>query len=137
MAIYMGRGSCYARREGIYVKDRPREGVNVDQEALAIIYLIMRDLRRGKTYDDRCRVIRMTRKLAKRRINYLIALAKKHGASGRELKEIRAIVDKYVGRVDKGKYSLTKEDERRAKKWVVEPRRKKRKRKRASRRRYA
>ncbi|MEM4958382.1 MAG: hypothetical protein QXX12_00730 [Nanopusillaceae archaeon] len=86
--IYQGSGSCYALNEGIYVPDR---GVNLST-ALGISYLILRDLRRGWTYDKQCRIIPMTPELARSRLNYLYPLALKH--YGREEAEkVRKLID--------------------------------------------
>jgi len=50
MTIYQGPDSCYARREGIYVKRARRPGIDTLAEAAAIAKLILRDLKRGYTY---------------------------------------------------------------------------------------
>ncbi len=94
--VYQGRDSCMARREGWYVKRIEHPGVDTVAEAVALAWAILRDHRRGYTYDNgsvRCRKIRMTWRLAERRLVYLIALARKHGASKRELAVIRRLVD--------------------------------------------
>jgi hypothetical protein len=73
--VYQGPNSCYARHEGIYV---PGRGVNAFTVRRLAGY-ILRDLRRGWTYErGTCRRIKMTPKLAVKRLRYLIALAKKH-----------------------------------------------------------
>jgi len=73
--VYQGPNSCYAKFEGNYA---PGRGVN----AFTVRYLvgyILRDLKRGWTYErGTCRRIRMTPKLAIKRLRYLITLAKKH-----------------------------------------------------------
>ena len=78
MPIYTGPNSVYARRHGVYC---PGPGVNV-KTARCILNMIDRELRRGWTYDQRGRRIKMTPKLAARRAVYMIALARKH--HGRE-----------------------------------------------------
>jgi len=78
MGIYLGPQSCYAKREGIYVKPARHKGVDTYNEALGIIYLIWRDLRRGWTYDQSCKKIRMTWSLAERRLLFLLRLAQYH-----------------------------------------------------------
>ena len=94
--VYQGADSCMARREGWYVKRIERPGVDTVAEAVALAWAILRDYRRGYTYDNdsvRCRKIRMTWKLAERRLVYLVALARKHGASEGELRVIRRLVE--------------------------------------------
>lgn len=63
MNIYKGTNSCYYRREGVLV--------NYDWQ---IPDMIMRDLRRGYTYDHDCNVIEMTNDLAKARLAFLIRI---------------------------------------------------------------
>jgi hypothetical protein len=73
--VYQGPNSCYAKFEGNYA---PGRGVN----AFTVRYLvgyILSDLKRGWTYErGTCRRIKMTPKLAIKRLRYLITLAKKH-----------------------------------------------------------
>ncbi|MCY0890000.1 MAG: hypothetical protein QW680_09310 [Pyrobaculum sp.] len=72
--IYQGRDSCYARKEKTYIT-----GSGVTQRNMAtFVRFILRDLRRGWTYDHSCRKIKMTKKLAIKRLVYLLALCKKH-----------------------------------------------------------
>ena len=78
MPIYTGPNSIYAKKHGIYC---PGPGVNV-KTARCILNMIGRELRRGWTYDQRGRRIKMTPKLAAKRAVYMIALARKH--HGRE-----------------------------------------------------
>ncbi len=87
--IYLGPRSCYARREGIYVKG---EGVTSVRVAAGILYLLLRDLRRGWSYDHRCRKVRVTRRLFEERARFLAILAGRHGASG----WVRAAIEKLV-----------------------------------------
>ena len=65
MNIYKGRNSCYHRREGILVTD--------DWQ---IPDVIVRDLRRGYTYDHECNVIEMTDDLAKSRLAFLVRITR-------------------------------------------------------------
>jgi hypothetical protein len=60
MNIYKGRRSCYYRRESILVT-----------HDWQIPDMIMRDLRRGYTYDHECNVIKMDDDLAKARLAFL------------------------------------------------------------------
>ena len=94
MPVYMGHNSCYARREGFYVRRFGRPGIDTVAEAAGILHLIIRDLRRGWTYDaDRdCRKIRMGKELFVDRANYVRVLARRHGAGPRTL----AVIDRLV-----------------------------------------
>ena len=83
--IYQGPDSCYAKREGVYVRGRGVNAGNVNQ----YIRLILRDLRRGWTYNHSCRRIRMTPRLAARRLKFLVTLAEKHSPSDVEYVERR------------------------------------------------
>ena len=92
--VYQGPKSCYARREGIYVKKARRPGIDTLAEAAAIARLILRDLRRGHTYENgTCRKIRMTRRLAVRRLNFLKLLARRHGAPRRVVEAVDSLVE--------------------------------------------
>jgi len=72
--IYQGKDSCYGRKEGVYIS-----GSGVTPRNMAtFVKFILRDLRRGWTYDHSCRKIKMTKKLAIRRLAYLKALCIKH-----------------------------------------------------------
>ena len=84
-----------AKKEGVYVKRIEHPGVDTIQEAVALAYMCIRDLRRGYTYDasNNCRKIKMTSELFEKRVNYIYTLAKKHGASKKELKIIKELVD--------------------------------------------
>ena len=68
----------------------PGVGIN-EKTAAGIAALLLRDLKRGYTYDHSCRKIRMTYRLFVRRLNYLIALARKHYRKG--LRFVRDLVD--------------------------------------------
>ncbi len=94
MPVYQGPRSCYARREGLYVRRARRPGIDTLAEAAAIARLILRDLRRGYTYEDRtCRKIRMTRRLAVRRLNFLRLLARRHRAPRRVADAVDSLVE--------------------------------------------
>ncbi|BAA79706.1 hypothetical protein APE_0730 [Aeropyrum pernix ovoid virus 1] len=81
MPVYQGPKSCYARKEGVYVRRARRPGIDTLAEAAAIAKLILRDLRRGYTYENRsCKRIKMTKELAVRRLNFLKLLARRHRA---------------------------------------------------------
>jgi len=92
--IYQGPSSCYAKKEGVWV---PGSGVN-EETLPAFIALILRDYKRGWTYDHDCRRIPMTDDLAIKRLNYLISLAKKHAgpfAQWLASKSLRELITKY------------------------------------------
>jgi len=89
--VYEGPHSCYAVHEGFYVEDG---GVNL-KTAPKILMLMLRDLKRGWTYDrSTCERIPFTEEHFRRRARYLIALFKKH--AGRDSKALRALVDYVV-----------------------------------------
>ncbi|BES81243.1 hypothetical protein [Pyrodictium abyssi] len=93
MPVYMGRDSCYARREGVYVRRLRRPGIDTLREAAGVLRLILRDLRRGWTYEQgTCRKIRMTQELFVQRVDFVPFLAKRHGASGAVLDAIVRLV---------------------------------------------
>jgi len=73
--IYQGPSSCYGRNEGAWV---PGSGVRPEYLS-SFIALIVRDMSRGYTYDNECRVVRADPSYLISRLQYLIALAKKHG----------------------------------------------------------
>jgi hypothetical protein len=92
--VYQGPRSCYARREGVYVRRARRPGVDTLAEAAAIARLILRDLRRGYTYENRtCRKVRMTKALAVRRLNFLKLQARRHGAPKRIVEAVDTLVE--------------------------------------------
>jgi hypothetical protein len=80
MNIYQGGRSAYARFEGAYA---PGSGVSL-ATAVPIAALILRDLRRGWTYDHGGSRVPMTPELARRRLWYLYPLCIKHTGSGCE-----------------------------------------------------
>jgi hypothetical protein len=86
--VYQGEKSCWARNERIYV---PGSGVDV-RAARGILALIEKELKRGWTYDKRkCRRIRMTPELARKRALYLIALAKRHHGAAEAVRVAEAV----------------------------------------------
>jgi hypothetical protein len=82
--IYQGPDSCYGMFERIYVPGRGVTARNVKH----FIALILRDLRRGWTYDHQCRRIPMDKRLAEKRLLYLVPLAKRHT---RDVKQVWAV----------------------------------------------
>jgi len=94
MSIYLGRHSVMCKREKICVVGDKKKGITSCQEAKAIIKLIFRDLKRGWTYNQQGKKIRMTKELAKKRIEFIKKLARFHRAPKKELK----CIDKEVER---------------------------------------
>ncbi len=117
--IYQGRDSCYALREGIYVKRIEKPGIDTISEAVGIAYLILRDYRRGWTYDHECHKQPMDHELFMKRLRYIATLAKRHGATKAELRRIKKII-KYVAKYKR----LPKQLLKRAKKIIVRKRKK-------------
>lgn len=89
---YIGRRSCYAKRENVYVPDL--DGVSTDV-APSILALILRDIMRGYTYDDNCNLIPIQPEYGVARAKYLIALAKKHSGA-LESERVRELVDRVL-----------------------------------------
>jgi len=77
--IYLGKDSCYARRGLKYCKKKGRKGIDSKEEVDCIIRKILNELRKGWTFNHECKRIRMTRKLAERRLIFLVRLACTHG----------------------------------------------------------
>ncbi|MGC9152697.1 MAG: hypothetical protein ACP5GY_03060 [Vulcanisaeta sp.] len=73
--IYMGRNSCYAVNEGMYVTSGPMDLGRV----AAHLFLHLRDLRRGWTYDHECNRIAMDRGLFEARSKYLARICRDQG----------------------------------------------------------
>jgi len=94
--IYQGPDSCYGRREGVYV---PGKGVSAGN-ARRYAELILRDLHRGWTYDHSCRRIRMTPRLAVKRLRFLIRLARMHRGE-EEARRVARVVARYIRAVRK------------------------------------
>ena len=94
MPVYQGRDSCLAKKEGKYIKRVAGKGIDTVAEAVALAYAVLRDYRRGYTYDPRndCRKIKMTNELFKKRLRYIYTLAKRHGASKKELETIKRLI---------------------------------------------
>ena len=78
----------------MYVRRLRRKGIDTVAEAAAILYLIVRDYRRKKTYENgSCREIRMTKDLFEKRVNFVYFLAKRWKAGPRELRTIKHLVE--------------------------------------------
>ena len=102
MPVYQGRESCLARREGKYIRRIEGPGIDTIAEAVALAYAVLRDYRRGYTYDanNNCRKIKMNIDLFKKRLRYIYTLANRHGASKHELEVIKRLVN-YVAKKKK------------------------------------
>jgi len=117
MPIYLGPRSVYARKEGIYVKPREKPGIDTIKEAAGILYLILRDFRRGWSYNQHGKKVKMTPKLFALRVRYVFPLSRKHGASKRE----QAVILKLINHVLANK-SLPKDYAKMAKAQIVKVR---------------
>ena len=94
MPVYQGRDSCVARREGWFVRRIEHPGVDTVDEAVALAWAVLRDYRRGYTYENgSCKRVRMSWGLAERRLRFILRLARLHGASDRELSTIRRLIE--------------------------------------------
>ena len=94
MAVYQGADSCYALNEQIYVRRLRRSGVDTVREAAGILYLVLRDYRRGWTYrQGDCKKTRMTENLFEKRVRFVAALAKIHGAPRAAREAIERLVE--------------------------------------------
>jgi len=71
---YIGTESCYAKNEKVWVPRIGGSGVN-ENTFWSIIALVLRDYKRGYTYDDYCNIIPMDYGRAYGRILYAGALA--------------------------------------------------------------
>ena len=78
--IYLGKNSCYAVKKKRYCPERGGPGVDTKEEVNCIISKIIHELRTGKTFNHDCKVIRMTKTLAKRRLAFLARLACTQGS---------------------------------------------------------
>ncbi len=92
--IYMGRDSCYAKYEKMYVASGPMDFTR----AAAHLYLHLRDLERGWTYDHECRRIRMDEELFKSRSRYLVKICYEHTKDERECERIRELVEYVINK---------------------------------------
>ncbi len=96
MQVYQGKDSCYAKLGDYYVKRIREPGINTVREAVAIARLILRGYRRGWTYrQGGCEKIDMTRDLFKKRLGFLVFLARVHGAPLEVVDAVRRLV-RYV-----------------------------------------
>ena len=99
-SIYSGAQSCYAVTEGMYV-----EGGRMDlAKAAAHLYLHIRDLERGFTYDHECRRVKMTPELFEARSKFLVKICRKQ--EGSDCKEIEKLVDYVLKRFELPPWAL-------------------------------
>ncbi|ABW01530.1 hypothetical protein [Caldivirga maquilingensis] len=87
--IYMGRESCYAVKEGVYVKPGPMDL----GRAAAHLYLHLRDLKLGYTYNHDCVKIRMSRSLFEARCKYLVKLCREQINDEYECSQVEQLVN--------------------------------------------
>ncbi|WP_066796279.1 hypothetical protein [Caldivirga sp. MU80] len=87
--IYMGRESCYAVKEGLYVKP----GLMDLGRAAAHLYLHLRDLKLGYTYNHECVRIRMSRRLFEARCKYLVKLCREQIEDEYECSQVEQLVN--------------------------------------------
>lgn len=98
--IYLGKNSIYRRKERKYAKEDRKKYISC-REARGIIKLILRDLKRGWTYDRSGKKIRMTKDLARRRLIFLISLSHFHGSPRKEKICIKKEVEKALKKLKK------------------------------------
>lgn len=87
--IYMGKGSCYAIKEGLYVKP----GLMDLGRAAAHLYLHLKDLKAGYTYNHDCARIRMSRSLFEARCKYLVKLCREQIGDEYECSQVEQLVE--------------------------------------------
>ena len=108
--IYLGENSVFCIKENKCIKNIRKKGVDTYKEAKEIIKAILRDFKRGYTYDHYGRVIKMDRNLALRRLNFLYLLAKMHGMNQKDyqkmIKEIER-AKREIKRFDLGTFEET------------------------------
>jgi hypothetical protein len=99
-SIYSGVQSCYAVAEGMYV-----EGGKMDlAKAAAHLYLHMRDLERGYTYDHECRRIKMTPELFEARSKFLVKLCREQ--AGTDCDEVERLVNHVLKKYELPQWAL-------------------------------
>jgi len=76
--VYVGKNSHYAQTFGLYIRRGREKGVSSLSKAMAIAALICFDYHRKRTVNHRDRVVRMSRKLFEKRLEFLKALAAEH-----------------------------------------------------------
>ena len=108
--IYMGRESCYAKKEGMFVASGPMDL----GRAAAHLYLHLRDLKRRQTYDHNCNKIVMDEKLFEARSRYLVKICYEQVRNENECEKVRELVE-YVLK----KYDLPQWAKELAEKYIV------------------
>ena len=89
MNKYETASSAYAKKEGVYV---PSTKVNF-RNGLNIASLILRDFKRGWTYNSSGQRIPMNKYLFYHRLFYLIALCRKHTKNPSECRKLKNTVN--------------------------------------------
>jgi hypothetical protein len=107
--IYLGRNSVFCIKENKCIPNINKPGVDTLKEAKAIIRSILRDLKRGYTYNHYGEVIPMDRRLAIRRLNFLLLLAKKHGLPEDEYKLLKMEIQRAERKVKELEIEALKE----------------------------
>jgi hypothetical protein len=88
--IYMGRSSCYGIKEGMYVAPGPMDLGRV----AAHLFLHLRDLKRGWSYDHDCNRVVMDRGLFEARSRYLVKICRDQGL--RDCDEVERLVEEVI-----------------------------------------
>ena len=71
---YIGKRSCYATHEDVYV---PGRGLT-EETFLSVMALVLRDMKRGWSYDDHCNRIPFSKSYALQRVVWAGALSFTH-----------------------------------------------------------
>ena len=92
--IYLGYGSITCEKEHKCIPNIKKPGIDTLEEARAIVKEILRDLKEGKTWNHSGKEIDMNLRRAIRRINYIKALAVKHGFPKHKMRELDRLLEK-------------------------------------------
>ncbi|WP_069806462.1 hypothetical protein [Vulcanisaeta thermophila] len=100
--IYMGRRSCYAVNEGVYVSPGAMDLGRV----AAHLFLHLRDFRRGWTYDHDCNRVAMDHALFEARSKYLVKLCREQLGVDEVCDEVEDLVDEVIRRHELPNWAL-------------------------------